>query len=280
MSYTYEYFEETKRNGFDCTLPLTVIDILKQLHSKFNINGDLVKQITFKKTHTATNMNRAKTYDPGNIKVDPDNYINTVRLLLNKVSEKTYMDCAGKIINIIESLSSEEIALLYNNMFEVILHNSFYSRLYADLYSLCIQKNQQFVVGFNVQYDKYIQSFNEIIYIDPAIDYDKYCINNSKNELRKSFGKFMLNLYKNAIIDISSIHNTLDILIGKIHELIHVPNNTCVVDEMVENIFIIYDKTNTINNKYKSTMSDFSKYKSKQFPSLSNKSIFKIMDLI
>ena len=49
MSYTYDFFEEIKRNGFEYTIPLSVIDILKQLHSKFNINTELVKQISFKK---------------------------------------------------------------------------------------------------------------------------------------------------------------------------------------------------------------------------------------
>jgi hypothetical protein len=221
-----------------------------------------------------------RTQHHPNLKVDTDNYVNTIRLLLNKISDKTYVDCATKIINIIEKLSSNEISLLYNNMFEVILHNSFYSKLYADVYSLCITNNNQFLEGFHLQYDKYIQSFNDITYVDPNIDYDKYCINNSNNELRKSFGKFMFYLNKNTIIDISMIHNTLDILLSKIQELILVSNNISIVDEMVENIFIIYDKTNTINNKYKSTMVELSKYKSKQFPSLSNKSIFKIMDLI
>jgi hypothetical protein len=284
MSYSYEYFEETKRNGFECTLPLPVIDILKQLHTKLNMNPDPVKQISFKKIY---NNPISKPLDFGkrtqhhpNLKVDTDNYVNTIRLLLNKISDKTYVDCATKIINIIEKLSSNEISLLYNNMFEVILHNSFYSKLYADVYSLCITNNNQFLEGFHLQYDKYIQSFNDITYVDPNIDYDKYCINNSNNELRKSFGKFMFYLNKNTIIDISMIHNTLDILLSKIQELILVSNNISIVDEMVENIFIIYDKTNTINNKYKSTMVELSKYKSKQFPSLSNKSIFKIMDLI
>jgi hypothetical protein len=282
MSYTYDYFEETKQNGFEYTLPLPVIEILKKLHLKFNINEDLVKPILFKKSHTHHIL---KTFENGggninnpSLKVNSDNYINTIRLLLNKISDKTYMDCVTKIINIIETLSSEDIVLLYNNMFEVILHNNFYSKLYADVYSLCITKNNVFLDGFNLQYDKYIHSFNNIIYIDPAIDYDQYCINNSNNELRKSFGKFMFNLNKNNIINISIIHNTLDLLITKIKELIHISNNTSIVDEMVENIFIIYDKNITINNKYKSTMIEFSKYKSKQFPSLSNKSIFKIMD--
>ena len=276
MSYTYDYFEETKKNGFECTLPSEVIEILKKLHSKFNINADLVKSLSFKKSQNTT----IRYIEPKTIKVDSENYINTIRLLLNKVSEKTYMDCVSKIINIIENLSHSEIALLYNNMFEVILHNSFYSKLYADVYSLCISKNNQFIDGFNIQYDKYIQSFNEITYVDHNLDYDKYCINNSENELRKSFGKVMLNLNKNNIVDIVIIHNTLDALIAKIKELINIPNNTSIVDEMVENIFIIYDKNNIINNKYKGTMIEFSKYKSKQFPSLSNKSIFKIMDLI
>jgi hypothetical protein len=284
MSYSYEYFEETKRNGFECILPLPVIDILKQLHTKLNMNPDPVKQISFKKIYNnpiskPLEFGKRTPHHP-NLKVDTDNYVNTIRLLLNKISDKTYVDCATKIINIIEKLSSNEISLLYNNMFEVILHNSFYSKLYADVYSLCITNNNQFLEGFHLQYDKYIQSFNDITYVDPNIDYDKYCINNSNNELRKSFGKFMFYLNKNTIIDISIIHNTLDILLSKIQELILVSNNISIVDEMVENIFIIYDKTNTINNKYKSTMVELSKYKSKQFPSLSNKSIFKIMDLI
>ena len=297
MSYNYEYFEEIKCGGFEFTLPLNVIDILKQLTAKFNINTELVKQIKFvpiplsvsgkistihnNKQMFTNSIENGNKYNPlSGTKLEPDNYIQTIRLLLNKVSDKTYMDCVTKIINIIEKIPAEDIPSLYINMFEVILHNSFYSKLYADVYSLCITTNSLFLDGFINQYDKYIQSFNEIKYVDPNTDYDNYCINNSTNEIRKSFGKFMLNLHKNNIIDITKIHDTLDLLILKITELINIPNNTSIVDEMVENIFIIYDKNNIINNKYTSTMIELSKYKSKQFPSLSNKSIFKIMDLI
>jgi hypothetical protein len=311
MSYSYDCFEEIKRGGFEFTLPLTVIEILKQLHKPFNINTELVKQISFEPVISGTesslpnsqlnnkNMlmrsmndigkNSNNKYHSlyggggggGGPKSEPDNYIQTIRLLLNKISDKTYMDCVTKIINIIEKRNPDEMPALYINMFEVILHNSFYSKLYADVYSLCITTNKLFLDdGFIGQYNKYIESFNDIVYVDPNTDYDNYCVNNSKNEVRKSFGKFMLNLNKNNIIDTLYIHNTLDILILKIKELIILENNTSIVDEMVENIFIIYDKNTIINNKYKSIMIEFSKYKSKQFPSLSNKSIFKIMDLI
>jgi len=302
MSYSYDFFEEIKRGGFEFTLPLPIIEILKQLHTNFNINTELVKQISFEPVISgpsqlnSKNMLMRSTNDMGNTKYnslfgggsgglgpkpEQDNYIQTIRLLLNKISDKTYMDCVTKIINIIEKRNPDEMPALYINMFEVILHNSFYSKLYADVYSLCITTNKLFLDdGFIGQYNKYIESFNDIIYVDPNTDYDNYCVNNSKNEVRKSFGKFMLNLNKNNIIETSYIQNTLDILISKIKELILLENNTSIVDEMVENIFIIYDKTNIINNKYKCTMIELSKYKSKQFPSLSNKSIFKIMDLI
>lgn len=305
MSYSYDFFEEIKRGGFEFTLPLPVIEILKQLHSNFNINTELVKQILFEPVISSPsqlnskNMLMRSTNDTSNTKynsfygfgsssssgfgpkTEPDNYIQTIRLLLNKISDKTYMDCVTKIINIIEKRNPDEMQSLYINMFEVILHNSFYSKLYADVYSLCITTNKLFLDdGFIGQYNKYIESFNDIIYVDPNTDYDNYCVNNSKNEVRKSFGKFMFNLTKNNIIDTSYIQNTLDRLISKIKELIILENNTSIVDEMVENIFIIYDKNNIINNKYKCTMIELSKYKSKQFPSLSNKSIFKIMDLI
>ena len=223
MSYNYEYFEEIKRGGFEFILPLNVIDILKQLNAKFNINTELVKQIKFDPMplsgkaldiHNTKHMFNNSVYNPpSGQKLEQDNYIQTVRLLLNKVSDKTYMDCVTKIIHIIEKLKPEEIPGLYINMFEVILHNSFYSKLYADVYSLCITTNPLFLDGFTQQYDKYIQSFNDIKYVDPNTDYDNYCINNSTNEIRKTFGKFMLNLNKNNIIDITTIHFILDLLL-------------------------------------------------------------------
>ena len=175
MSYNYEYFEEIKCGGFEFTLPLNVIDILKQLTAKFNINTELVKQIKFvpiplsvsgkistihnNKQMFTNSIENGNKYNPlSGTKLEPDNYIQTIRLLLNKVSDKTYMDCVTKIINIIEKIPAEDIPSLYINMFEVILHNSFYSKLYADVYSLCITTNSLFLDGFINQYDKYIQS--------------------------------------------------------------------------------------------------------------------------
>ena len=129
-----------------------------------------------------------------------------------------------------------------------------------------------------------MELFNHIEYVDPAVNYDAFCKNNKDNECRKSLSMFILNLMKNNIISREKVMNLLLQLLSHVQEFILLENKKNEVDELTENIALLF-KTDLVAEividgvTFISIIQKLAKSKTKTYPSLSNKSIFKYMDL-
>jgi hypothetical protein len=225
-----------------------------------------------------------------------DLHIDQVRLMLNKLTDKTFLDIREKIMNIIENLISNntvdgEMEKIGTSIFELASTNKFYSKIYADLYAELIQKYSFLRPIFDLNYNSYINVFKNIEYADPNKDYDKFCEINKINEKRKAISMFFVNLTINNIIPKISIINIMCDLLKNVICLIHQPDKKNEVDELTENIAILYNakifdsnsdiQSNVINGKtIYENISLLATSKSKDYNSLSNKAIFKYMDLV
>ena len=223
-------------------------------------------------------------------------HIDQVRLMLNKLTDKTFLDIRDKIINIIEELISnntvdEEMIQISTTIFELASTNKFYSKIYADLYAELLKKYNFLRPIFDKNYDSYVDIFKNIDYADPNKDYDRFCEVNKINEKRKSISTFFVNLSINNIILKESIINIMKDLLLCILELIQQIDKKNEVDELTENIAILYNKqifdSNINYNDYliegktiTEVITILSTSKSKDYKSLSNKAIFKYMDLV
>jgi len=131
--------------------------------------------------------------------------------------------------------------------------------------------------------------FDNIEYVEPNVDYNKFCKINKDNEKRKSLAAFFVNLMNNNIISKDKIITIIRNLMSKIYLYINQDNKKNEVDELTENIAILYKKelfsregeyelidSMTISE----IIENLAHSKSKNYLSLSNKSIFKFMDLI
>ena len=103
--------------------------------------------------------------------------------------------------------------------FEIASTNRFYSKLYADLYADLISKFEIMREVFNNSFDKFLEMFTTIEYVDPNVDYDKFCKINSDNEKRKALSAFFVNLMINQIIPDEKIIILLKIF--SVRNLIH-----------------------------------------------------------
>jgi hypothetical protein len=225
-------------------------------------------------------------------KVGVDAHVDLIRSSLNKMSEKNYIEQSNKIMEILNQLVSEETSELDmhrvgKSIFEIASNNRFFSKLYADLYTLLIKHFQIMRNIFDTNFDTFLEIFKNIESADPDLDYDRFCTVKKNNERRKSLSSFFINLTLNGIIKKDDIIDLVFNLLNQVLDFIKQENKKSEVDEILENIAILYNKdyieqcNNTIEGEsFIKVIERLALSKVKSFPSLSNKSIFKCMDMI
>lgn len=201
-------------------------------------------------------------------------------------------------------------------IFNIASSNGFYSKVYATLYK-DLMAQYSFMRGiFETNYKGFNSLFKTIEYYDPNKDYDKFCQVNKDNEKRRSMCSFYINLMLQGIIAPKSI---LKIILGLqelLMEKIKLTDAKNIVDELAEVLFILITSSaemfkkgvkDTASSSSSSSSSEgeetdneimstyvsktkwekivsnvhtISKLKQNAFPSISNKTIFKHMDMI
>lgn len=227
-------------------------------------------------------------------KIGLDVQIDLLRSHLNKMTEKNYIDIKNKIIETIENMMKEiidndEMTKLGTIIFEIASTNRFYSKMYADLYSDLINNFQIMEEIFQENFNNFMNLFDTIEYVEPNVDYNKFCKINKDNEKRKALASFFVNLMNNNIISKNKIITIIRNLTNKIYTYINQDNMKNEVDELTENVAILYKKElfneNTDyelidNMTIPEIIEKLAHSKCKNYLSLSNKTIFKFMDLI
>lgn len=298
LNYSLSDFEKIRENGFDLTINNKTMEIISFL--SLNVGcPNYSKSPIFKKNilpaSGGVNQKWAKSEPFKVTKVEQKEglqvKIDLIRSSMNKITDKNYIDLRNKIVEILEDLisndiSKEEMTRIASFLFEIASNNRFYSKIYADLYSDLSLKYSEVQNAFQSSLSKFMLLFDKIEYVDPLINYDKFCMINKENEKRKALSNFFLNLMYNGIIQKEVILNLIDTLLQQINKFIHLNDKTNEVDEIIENISILFKEdmfsiTSILVNNM--TIYDYichlAKSKNKTYPSLTNKSIFKCMDI-
>jgi hypothetical protein len=129
--------------------------------------------------------------------------------------------------------------------------------------------------------------------VDPNDNYDKFCEINKLNEKRKSLAAFYVNLMNYGVIPKLDIILITRNFLAQIFEFISLDNKKNEVDELTETIAILYNKNLYHGEAYdkiagpdnlaydiNELVEKLAKSKVKDYKSLTNKSLFKFMDLI
>jgi hypothetical protein len=317
VKYTLDDINEILFNGFELTLPEKTIETISQLAIQVG-SPDYIRTPTFKKQENQLknvtvikeplrkgkrikhisneDVELIRTFQTTKIeeKSGIDGKIDIIRAHLNKISNNNYIDLRNKIIEIIDNLIKENITCddmlrFSSTIFEMASTNRFYSKVYADLYSDLLSKYQIMNEVFKQNLEQFTNLFNTIEYIDPKINYDKFCEINKTNEKRKSLATFYLNLMINGIISKQQIMKITRNLLYQIYIFISIDDKKNEVDELTETIAILYKKIDDDKGEeyeliegytISQIIEKFAKSKVKDYKSLTNKSLFKFMDLI
>ena len=323
LRYTLNDINNIIFQGFDYKIPNETLEIISVLAMQVG-SPDYVKTPIFKKreiplTREATNnikennvkkrkgnkaieivndgdWNSIKSFQPTKIeaKTGSDSDMDLIRVYINKITEKNYIDMCNKIIDIVEKLktsnSTTELNKISANIFDIASSNRYYSKIYAELYSELSSKFNFMKLAYEENLTRFTDLFNNIEYVDPNENYDRFCEINKINEKRKSLASFYLNLMLNGIISKTQIIKITRNLLDNIYKFISIDNKKNEVDELTETIAILYQKNLYENDEEKYEKIDgcsineivekIAKSKVKDYKSLTNKSLFKFMDLI
>jgi hypothetical protein len=319
LKYPIQEFNAITFNGFNLSLPEATIKIISELSLQVGSPG-YVKTPIFQKRENPLKQTTQPVVDKRrkgkNVEINDEDWstirnfqttkfvakegisvqIDIIRSHLNKMSDKNYIDSRNKILDEIDKILAEHSEISDLNqvsliIFEIASTNRFFSKIYADLYSDLFLKYEFMRSVFENSFNTFLELFNTIEYVVPEENYDKFCKINKDNEKRKSLSVFFINLMINGIIDEIKIVYLLKTLLLQLYEFIIVPNKKNEVDELMENVALLYKKElfecdstdkNLLIDGLTITgfITKLAKSKVQKDMSLSNKTIFKCMDLI
>lgn len=308
MKYTLSETQNLIQSGIEYNIPDDILDIINNLSSQVGspnyvktpvftkrnfekdkktkptrrkkVNEEWTKKSVFKTTKIEKSVGLKKNADD-------------VRLHLNKLSNNNFDDIFNNIVKIIDDLENEDENENenYKNIgcviFELASSNRFYSETYAKLYCDLASKYEFMNDTLRENCDVYIETFNELDYVDANDNYEGFCDMNKANERRRSLSAFLVNLMKNDVVSRELINNFLVSLLCKLDEFLNSDNMKNEANEICENICLLFDDTYDYSNytiKNAMSVNDYLNYLAKSnisvFKSFTNKTKFKIMDLL
>lgn len=319
LKYAIQDFNTITFNGFNFALPEDTIKIISELSLQVG-SPSYVKTPVFQKRENplkqTTQLSGDKRKKNKNVEINEEDWgvirsfhttkfdvkegidaqIDIFRSYLNKMSDKNYIDSRNKIVDeidkiILNNTNNNDLIQVSSIIFEIASTNRFFSKIYADLYSDLFLKYEFMRSVFEESFNKFIELFVVIEYINPEENYDKFCKINKDNEKRKALSVFFINLMINGIIDKNKIVKLLNTLLLQVSEYIVIADKKNEVDELIENVALLYKKDlidceskdeNTLIDGLSITgfITKIANSKVQKDKSLSNKTIFKCMDLI
>ena len=315
-TYTRVDYDRIKLDGFTFILPQETINAIKSIAA--NVGApEYIKTPHFeKRTHklrippkeiSDTEWDNLRSFKATTFekKKGIELSIDKIRKHLNKITDKTYENLKTQIIEELEPIMKEkentendnkaendELLLELNKigdiMFDIASGNSFYSKIYATLYKELMSQYTFLAEIFNLKISSDVSIFKDFTYCDPNKDYDTFCKNNKANEKRRALALFYVNLMLQGIVSEEKVQTMIEELQIDLLKNIKKESSANIVDEMSEVVFIMLVNgapklSEFIDNDWSSIIERItyiSKLKPKSEPSISNKTVFKHMDLL
>jgi len=293
IRYNLDFFQQYERSMMDHFVSQEVIDTINNLAQLVGAPS-YVKTPNFKeKNHSRNKKHKTDWALIRNFKVTKiekkiegiEHDMNVLREFLNKMTDKTYEENLKEIILKIKTFDKKNLIIICKYIFEMASSNKFYSEMYANLYKTLMGEFEEMGEECLTQLEKFLKTFKEIKYIDPDNDYDGFCDMNEENEKRRAMSQFFINLMKKEVVDNKEIIKIILALHEQIFEYLKEENNKNIAEEFVENIFIMlhnnkqFFKNNENWGKIENNIEIITSAKKSDFPSLTNKIIFRYLDI-
>jgi hypothetical protein len=331
LKYNLKQITEISNSGFYYEIPNDVFDIIN--HLCVQVKSSTINSCVFKKNVTAhedtnsydssSGLNKNNRKKRGNkaMEISNDDWesirtfqttkieqvtgidsdVNSLRLYLNKLTDKTFLDTREKIIEKMDTICKKTLTLedelkVGSMLYEICSSNKFYSKIFADLFAELALMYSWLNNIFKDNYANIMEQYNNIQYVDSENDYDGFCEMNKKNENRRAITTFYYNLALNGFIQKKDIVNILKNILTSIMNMIKMNDKKNEVDELTEIVGILFNKHMieevyheldefeddyvVLDQSILEIVNSLAQKKVKEYPSLSNKAIFKYMDLV
>jgi len=313
--YSLSEINDIAFNGFICIIPPETMNLINDLNNKvcsssyvktpvFNKRTSLIKPVSKPIINKKKKINITEVFNDDDwdllnsfevTKIDHkegfENIIVSIRSQLNMLTQTNFIEKISSIIEIIDKLNEEEMVKISHVIFDIVYSNKFYSEIYAKLYSQLISKYSLFMNTLNEKLEKYLDNFrmNEKIDLN---NYDVLCKINKENEKIESFSLFIVQLVKNNILR----NEYISLLVKELFHILFVniddEEQKLLIDKVILNICILYNKVSLQNEYYKMNdkellfqdviLNIIDNVNNKKYKGLTNKSksLFKLMDLL
>ena len=309
--YTLEDFNNIMDEGLDITLDAGIIDIIQQLADQVGA-PEYVRTPHFvrkDKPHGGSvnpnnRRNKKKAVELSDSdweairqfeatqrekKEGIDASVDIIRKTINKITDKTYGSLIGGLHEEFEKVadaSEEVLAKLSSTVFSLVSETGFYSEMLASLFIELAAKYTYLQKDLTACIEHFKEWCYAINYVSPDEDYDGFCANNKENTRRKSVTKFLVNLARNEHIPQTVVLDLIKHTQDKLASLIDEDDKRDTVDEMSEIVAILtiegkdYLSDHDDWDSIVTAISHIAMMKSKDHKSLSNKTVFKYMDIL
>ena len=214
-----------------------------------------------------------------------------IRSQLNKITAKNYADIRGEIIKILKRVvemeaKEDELERVGASIFEIGSVNTFWSKLYANLYKDLLENFPIMNQIYRRNFDTFIQLFNNIRYVDSEKDYDLFCEINKENEKRRAMSCFFGHLMNDGVISKGDIYTLINNLICKFKDYMEKEGYKNEVNEIGENLVVLIgNSADTMSGDdewgaIEKFAEEISIISHKNYSSMTSKTIFKFMDLM
>ena len=271
MVYTLSFFKNFRSNSH-YTINVDIINKLVEISKNLNkgvllkITTDKCVDYVFQKLKVTKVVQKTLTWN--------EQMIIDIKSLLNKLSGENIAAISLKISELIETADES----IFQLIFDISYKNKFFSKNYSMLVIDLCDKNSSFKDFILKNIDKLYTLYNDMNYVSPNANYNEYCENVKKTEERSSYGCFYANLCANEFIEVSVMEMFLRYLLETISQLMDTESHSHEVEEIIDNIHAILMILKISIDL--TLIQTISKSTNKTYKSVTNKSIFKCMDIM
>ena len=227
-----------------------------------------------------------------NTKTEKESLLDSIKILINKISHNNYTKISNQIIEIYKKIifkyhNEDNVIVEFNDFIinNIIFNNKLFIPLYSNVYKELSIINKDICESFLKKLDLFNDIENKLIYHSDKNN-DNVIINKNNDKL-KSLCIFIINITKLNLIDNDIIIDKTKNLIKFINNQFNVTSNIAFCEELTELLFIIIDEIcnnisfyKTLNiEEIKKNILVISSLKKNDKLSISNKIIFKFMDM-